>query len=258
MSNSPLVSYTKISPNRYSPRNHVIDTITIHCVVGQVTVQQLGSTFGTKTRKASSNYGIGKDGKVGMYVEEKDASWCTSSKSNDMRAVTIEVASNVIHPYAVTSAAYESLIKLVADICKRNNIKRLYWEGNKALIGNIKRQNMTVHRWFANKACPGQYLYERHPDIVKRVNALLGVGDTKVSKPVETPSSALPYLVRVSASSLRIRRGPGTNYSISGVAKPGIYTIVAEGNGVGATRWGKLKNGSGWISLDYAPKYNSK
>ena len=164
MSNSPLVSYTKISPNRYSPRNHAIDTITIHCVVGQVTVQQLGSTFGTKTRKASSNYGIGKDGKVGMYVEEKDASWCSSSKSNDMRAVTIEVASDVTHPYAVTSAAYESLIKLVADICKRNNIKRLYWEGNKALIGNIKRQNMTVHRWFASKACPGNYLYNKQSD----------------------------------------------------------------------------------------------
>ena len=138
MSNSPLVSYTKISPNRYSPRNHAIDTITIHCVVGQVTVQQLGNVFATRTRRASSNYGIGKDGKVGMYVEEKDGSMCSSSKSNDMRAVTIEVASNVTHPYAVTSAAYESLIKLVADICKRNNIKRLYWEGNKALIGNIK------------------------------------------------------------------------------------------------------------------------
>ena len=79
-----------------------------------------------------------------------------------------------------------------------------------------------------------------------------------MAKSLISPSSALPYLVKVSASSLRIRRGPGTNYSISGVAKPGIYTIVAEGNGVGATRWGKLKNGSGWISLDYAPKYNSK
>lgn len=175
MSNSPLVNYTLISPNRNSPRNHKIDTITIHCVVGQCTVESLGALFAKASRKGSSNYGIGKDGKIGMYVEEKDRSWCSSNAANDHRAITIEVASDTTHPYAVTDAAYKSLIKLLVDICKRNDIKELKWKGDKSLIGQVDKQNMTVHRWFANKACPGDYLYERHGQIADEVNKELGV-----------------------------------------------------------------------------------
>ena len=171
--NSPLVSYTRISPNRTSPRNHKIDTITIHCVVGQCTVERLGDIFAPSSKGASANYGIGYDGRVGMYVEEKDRSWCSSSKSNDHRAVTIEVASDTYHPYAVTEAAYNSLITLVADICKRNDIKELKWKADKSLIGQVDKQNMTVHRWFAAKACPGDFLYSRHYDIMNKVNKLL-------------------------------------------------------------------------------------
>ena len=173
MSNSPLVNYTKISPNKTSPRNHKIDTITIHCVVGQVTVERLGDIFAPTSRKASSNYGVGLDGKIGMYVEENDRSWCTSSASNDNRAITIEVASDTTHPYKVTDKAYNALIELIADICKRNDIKELKWKGDKSLIGQIDKQNMTVHRWFANKSCPGDYLYNLHSDIVSKVNAKL-------------------------------------------------------------------------------------
>lgn len=179
MSNSSLVDYTLISPNRTSPRNHKIDTITIHCVVGQCTVESLGAVFAPATRKGSSNYGIGKDGRIGMYVEEKDRSWCSSNAANDHRAITIEVASDTFHPYAVTDAAYKSLIKLVADICIRNGIKELKWKGDKSLIGQVDKQNMTVHRWFANKACPGDYLYERHGEIAAEVNKLLGVAGSK-------------------------------------------------------------------------------
>lgn len=174
MSNSPLIDYTKISPNKTSPRNHKIDTITIHCVVGQVTVERLGEIFAPVTRKASCNYGIGLDGKIGMYCEEKDRSWCSSSASNDHRAITIEVASDTKHPYAVTDKAYNALIELIADICKRNGIKELKWKGDKSLVGQIDKQNMTVHRWFANKSCPGDYLYDRHTDIMNKVNAKLG------------------------------------------------------------------------------------
>lgn len=182
MSNSPLVNYTKISPNKTSPRNHKIDTITIHCVVGQVTVERLGDIFAPTTRKASSNYGIGLDGKIGMYVEEKDRSWCSSSASNDNRAITIEVASDTTHPYAVTDKAYNALIELVADICKRNDIKELKWKGDKSLIGQIDKQNMTVHRWFANKSCPGDYLYNLHTDIMSKVNAKLGNSSSESQK----------------------------------------------------------------------------
>lgn len=172
--NSPLVSYTKISPNKTSPRNHAIDTITIHCVVGQCTVETLGNVFAPTSRQASSNYGVGKDGRIGMYVEEKDRSWCSSNSANDNRAVTIEVASDTTDPYAVTDAAYEALIKLVADICKRNNIKKLVWSTNKNdRINHLNGCNMTVHRDYANKSCPGDYLYNRHGDIANRVNAIL-------------------------------------------------------------------------------------
>lgn len=171
--NSPLVSYTQISPNKSSPRNHVIDTITIHCVVGQASVQGLGGWFAKVTTQASSNYGIGYDGQIGMYVEERDRSWCSSSSSNDNRAITIEVASDSYEPYKVTAPAYDALIKLLVDICKRNNIKRLLWRADKSLIGQISQQNMTVHRWFANKSCPGTYLYDLHPQIASQVNKQL-------------------------------------------------------------------------------------
>lgn len=174
--NSPLVNYTQISPNRTSPRNHVIDTVTIHCVVGQCSVETLGNIFAPASYKASSNYGIGPDGRIGMYVEEKDRSWCSSSGSNDNRAITIEVASDTTSPYKVTDAAFNSLIKLLADICKRNNIKSLKWKADKNLIGHPEEQNMTVHRWFNTaKSCPGEYLYNKHYEIAEKVNQLLGV-----------------------------------------------------------------------------------
>lgn len=122
--NSPLVSYTKINPNRTKNRNHAIDTITIHCVVGQYSVETLGSIFTPESRQASSNYGVGVYGRIGMYVEEKDRSWCSSNAANDHRAITIEVASDTTHPYAVNSKAYTEMIDLVTDICKRNGIKK--------------------------------------------------------------------------------------------------------------------------------------
>lgn len=184
--NSPLVSYTQISPNRTKNRNHPIDTITIHCVVGQCSVQTLGAVFAPTSRQASSNYGIGYDGKIGMYCEEKDRSWCTSSSANDNRAITIEVASDTTHPYAVNDKAYSALIDLCTDICKRNGIKELKWKADKALVGQVDKQNMTVHRWFSDTICPGEHLYNLHGKIAADVNARLGV----VSNPANPPVSA--------------------------------------------------------------------
>lgn len=202
MSNSPLVAYTKISPNKTSPRKHAIDTITIHCVVGQCTAESLGSLFAKPERQASSNYGVDKDGRIGMYVEEKDRSWCSSNSTNDHRAITIEVASDTTHPYAVNDKAYAALIELVADICKRNNIKELKWRGDKSLIGQVDKQNMTVHRWFANKSCPGDYLYERHDDIAAKVNAILNGGAAETEKPQESAKDVL-YRVQIGAFSVK-------------------------------------------------------
>lgn len=173
--NSSLATVKVLSPNHSGPRNHKIDTITIHCVVGQLTAKRVGEIFQSESKKASSNYGIGYDGSIGLYVEEQNRSWCSSSASNDHRAITIEVASDKTEPYAVTDKAYEALIDLVADICKRNGIKELKWKADKSLIGQVDKQNMTVHCWFANKSCPGTYLYERHSQIAKEVNAKLKV-----------------------------------------------------------------------------------
>lgn len=179
MSNSNLVTYTKLSPNRTKPRNHVIDTITIHSFVGQVTAKQgcNASAFVkyNPITGASCNYVVGHDGSIGLCVDEANRSWCSSKPSNDHRAITIEVASDTKPPYKVTDKAYDALIALCADICKRNNIKKLLWKGDKSLVGNVAQQNMTVHRWFANKSCPGDYLYNLHGDIAKKVNILLGV-----------------------------------------------------------------------------------
>ena len=178
MSNSPLVSYTKISPHRDSPRTHKIDTITIHCVVGQCNVEPLGELFQTKA--ASSNYGIGKDGRIAMYVEEKDRSYCSSSASNDNRAITIECASDTKEPFAVNDKVYAALIDLLVDICTRNGIPKLLWRADKSLIGQVDKQNMTVHRWFhSGKSCPGTYLYERMGKIADDVNKRLGVSENQ-------------------------------------------------------------------------------
>ena len=188
MSNSPLVSYTKISPNKTSPRNHKIDTVTIHCVVGQCSVETLGNIFAPASRQASANYGIGVDGRVGMYVEEKDRSWCSSNAANDHRAITIEVASDTTEPYAVNAKAYATLIDLLVDICQRNGITKLVWSTNKADRVNHKNGcNMTVHRDYANKSCPGTYLYERHAQIASEVNKRLG--STTTSPEPEKPAT---------------------------------------------------------------------
>ena len=197
MSNSPLVNYTKISPNKSSPRNHKIDTVTIHCVVGQCSVETLGNVFAPASRQASSNYGIGYDGRIGMYVEEKDRSWCSSNAANDNRAITIEVASDTKEPYAVNAKAYAALIDLLVDICKRNGIKELVWSTNKADRVNHKNGcNMTVHRDYANKSCPGTYLYERHAQIASEVNKRLG--STNIKPAPEKPSGGL-YRVQTGA-----------------------------------------------------------
>lgn len=196
MSNSSLVSYKKISPHKTTSRNHKIDTITIHCAVGQLSVQTMGDIF-SREREVSANYGIGFDGKIGMYVEEKDRSWCSSNADNDHRAITIECASDAKYPYAINAQVYESLIELCVDICKRNKIKELKWKGDKSLIGKVDQQNMTVHRWFANKSCPGAYIYNRLGKIAAEVNAKLNEETkTTTEKPV---TAKVTYKIQLGA-----------------------------------------------------------
>lgn len=200
MSNSALVNYTKISPNRTSPRKNKIDTITIHCVVGQCSVETLGAIFAPSSRQASSNYGVGYDGRFGMYCEEKDRSWCSSSAANDNRAITIEVASDTTEPYAVNDKAYAALLDLVTDICRRNGIKKLVWSTKKSeRVNHLNGCNLTVHRDYANKSCPGNYLYERQGAIAAEVNKRLGAS---AAEP-ETPSSGSGTLYKAQTGAFK-------------------------------------------------------
>lgn len=246
LSNSSLVSVTQISPNKNAPRNHKIDTITIHCYVGQIAAKNMLRYFARGDVKASANYVIGKDGEIGLCVPESDRSWCSSNAPNDHRAITIECASDTVSPYAINDKVMNSLIDLLVDICKRNDIKSLKWKADKSLIGKIDKQNITVHRWFANKACPGDYIYTRLGSIAEIVNS-------KLEHPKQTD---VPFTVKVDINDLNIRKGPGTDYISTGKQTgKGVFTIVEVKGGIGSTcGWGKLKSGAGWISLDHAKR----
>ncbi len=236
--NSPLVAYTKLSPNHSGQRTHSIDRITPHCVVGQATAERICDCFISPDRQASCNYGIGTDGRVSLCVEEKNRSWCSSSRENDQRAITIECASDTSAPYAMNSKVYESLVKLCTDICQRNGKKKLLWLADKTKTLNYapKADEMvlTVHRWFANKSCPGDWLYSRLGDLAARVTTALGSTPTETD-PAQEPSKAELYRVRKTWADAKSQKGA---YKILANAKacadknPGYSVFDTDGNSV--------------------------
>lgn len=184
--NSPLVAYRHISPNKNSPRSQPIQKITIHHTAGVISIENLGDWFAKSSTQASSNYGVGNDGRVALYVEEKDRSWCSSSPANDHQAVTIEVSNSTAGgQWPVSDKALAATIELCADICRRNGIDRLNYTGTAA--GNLTRHDM-----FTNKDCPGPYLSGRLPFIVDEVNVRLG----QTVKLTLTVSSAIEILYK--------------------------------------------------------------
>lgn len=232
MSRSGLVTYTAITSNKSKGRGgKKIDKIFIHHMAGNLTVKQCGNVF--KTRAASAHYGInGKN--IGCYVDEADTAWHCGNWSYNQRSIGIELANDqgASGNWHVSDKTIQTCIILVADICKRNGIKKVNYTGD--LSGNL-----CMHYWVASTACPGPYLKKKFKYIATEVNKLLGNKEA-----VDTP-----FLVKVKVSDLYIRRGPGTDYSTNGFIKPGTYTIV-ETKG----KWGKLKSGVGWICLDYTTK----
>lgn len=339
--NSPLVGYTNISPKKTKNRKYDITRITPHCIVGLWTAKKGCDYFATTDRDCSANYVVGSDGVIGLSVDEKDRSWCSSNADNDNRAITIECASDASHPYAFPTITYNKLIDLCEDICRRYGKTKLLWFGDKdkTLAYNPAANEMvlTVHRWFAAKSCPGDWMHERMDDLANEVTKRLGgttttnkeetkeetntsfptcpftvqvlvsdlnyrstgsmsgvvkgqtgkgtftivevkdgwgklksgvgwiylentsyvkVGKTVADATITTkePETFEPYAVRVKIKDLNIRKGPGTNYGKNGICPVGVYTIVAESDGAGASKWGKLKSGVGWISLDYVTK----
>lgn len=254
--NSSLVDCTVKSPNHSGARTHKIDRITPHCVVGQLSAESIGGCFTKQSVQASCNYGIGKDGRVCLVVDEANRSWCSSSNANDQRAITIECASDKTEPYTMNSAVYNKLVKLCVDICKRNGLKKVLWISDKAksLAYSPKSGEcvLTVHRWFANKSCPGNWLYNRMGQLAADINAGLGnstgTGSTSTGTTTGTVTNfpATPFTVKVLIDDLNIRKGAGMNYAVTGkYTGKGIFTIMEVKNG-----WGKLKSGAGWIYLE--------
>ena len=164
MSNSSLVNYTKLSPHKRT-RTRKISKITIHHMAGKLSVERCGNVF-CGTRVASSNYGVDSDGRIGMYVEEKHRSIASSDTVNDDMAVTIEVANDGGANWHVSDKALQKTIELCVDICKRNDIERLNFTGD-------KNGNLTMHKYFAATACPGPYLESKFQYIADEVNKLL-------------------------------------------------------------------------------------
>lgn len=205
MSNSKLVSVTVHSPNHSGKRTHSIDRITPHCMVGQMTAKACGDLFSHSSRQASSNYGIGTGGEIGLYVDEDKRSWCSSSEANDQRAVTIECASDTKSPYAMNSKVYASLVRLCVDICKRNGKKKLIWFGDKSKTLNYSPKSdemiLTVHRWFANKSCPGDWLFNRLGKLAQEVTAQLSGTTEPAQDPAGEPAKGKLYKVQCGAFS---------------------------------------------------------
>lgn len=213
MSNSSLVNHVHLSPNYTPMSNKKNEVIVIHHMAGKLTVEQCGNVFAPSSRKASSNYGVDSNGRIGLYVEEKNRSWATSSKAIDSRAITIEVANSVAGGnWPVSDKAMASLINLCVDICKRNGIKKLNYTGDKS--GNLQ-----MHRWYAPTGCPGEYLASKFPYIANEVNKRLN-GNTTPS----LPEASGTYTVQKGDTLSSIARKYGTTYQklaeLNGIQDP--------------------------------------
>lgn len=244
--NSPLVDCVKMSPNHSGKRTHRIDRITPHCVVGQCSAERIGDCF-PAGREASCNYGIGYDGRVCLIVDEANRSWCTSSNANDQRAITIECASDSTHPYAFKDACYKKLVKLCIDICQRNGIKKMLWINNKEKALNYEPKAgegiFTVHRWYANKSCPGDWMYNRMGQLCDEVNAGLNGCSYNPSE----QGTVVNYQAKVIADDGLNCRDEPNGTILMAYPNGAILTITQEKNGWGFT-------GAGWVSLQWVEK----
>lgn len=226
--NSPLVSYTKISPNRNSPRNNTIQAIVVHHMAGVMTLEQFGNLVANPAREMSANYAIDSQGRIGLFCEEKDRSWCSSSAKVDNRAITIEVSNDVYgEPWSISEAAYASLIKLCADICKRNGIKKLEYLGN--LNGTLLR-----HCDIVPTQCPATWIKNHTKELCDKVNALI---NEPVGLYTKTLTTGTPIYAEI---------GKPATGKITVATK---YTIVEE-KVVDYVKYGKLKSGVGWVELE--------
>lgn len=230
--NSQLIDCTVLSPNHSGQRTHKIDRITPHCVVGQLSAESIGACF-PNGRGASCNYGVGYDGRQCLIVEEKNRSWCTSSAANDQRAITIEVASDKTAPYAFTNEAYAGLLELCIDICKRNGISKVLWFADKDKSLNYAPADgecvLTVHRWFANKSCPGDWMYQRMGQLAAEINAALPKDGGSVDVVIKVPNDGQTlYRVQCGAFSKKAN----ADNMLAAIKAKGIDAFITQVDGL--------------------------
>lgn len=233
------MSYSKLT-QKYVPahssnytkgrRGYKICKLTIHHMSGVLTGEQCAKIFQNSKRNASANYCIGYNGDIVCSVEEENRAWTSSSAWNDCQAITIEVSNNKMGgKWTISNASWKSLVKLCVDICKRYKFKLKY--------DGTKNGSLTRHNMYADTDCPGPYLQSKFPDLVKEVNAELDKKE-KFKK----------YYIKVTAYSLNVREGAGTNYKVVKSIKKGEKWLIRdEKNG-----WGKIR--IGWIKLSYTKK----
>lgn len=225
MSNSPLVQCVKISPNRSSPRQGTIHLITIHCMAGDLSAAGCGEWMAMPSTQASSNYGIGTDGSIGMYVEESDRAWTSSNQTNDNNAITIEVSNDTREPnWHCSDKAMASLVLLCADICRRNGIPELRFDPSDASHPTTPNGNMTLHKWFKNKACPGPYLESNMAKIASEVNKLIQSGSTSYTWDSATASGNMTGNMTGNAA---VNTNPTLNVDISNLSP---FVVTASPN----------------------------
>lgn len=285
---SPLINFTRLSPNNNKPRNSQIRRLTPHCVAGNLTVEAiLGlARFSNydSTNGASCNYAIGSDGRVGLGVEETNRSWCTSSSINDNQAITFEIANNGPGPdWSMSEEAINKFLDMSVDIAKAYGFKKIAYKDKPSNIQSSQIELwiktwapenamvITLHSWYANKACPGPYLIRQLPWLVGEMNKRLnGNASEKFVREGATPPKEIippfestntinefkPYLAKIMVSALNIRKGPDVNSSVvkTLVNDKNSYTIIEEAEGPGAAMWCKLKSGLGWVSKDFISK----
>ena len=183
MSNSKLVNKTILTNKNYDKGRdgHKIKKITIHHAASVISIEALGKLMKNGSRQVSSHYGIGNDGRIGQYVEEKNTAWTDGNWTSNCTSVTIETSnSKTGGKWLVGDKALNSLIKLVADIAKRNNLGKL-----------VKGKNVTWHRMYASTTCPGDYLLSKMDYIVKEANKI------NEATPTPTPTPSKYNLTRV-------------------------------------------------------------
>lgn len=258
---SPLSSYTKLSPNKTSPRKSAIKRLTPHCVAGNLSIESclgLSNFMTARSPGASCNYAIGSDGRIGLGCIESDAAWTSDSSINDNQAITFEIANSGGAPnWLMTDLAINSFVKLAVNICRFYGFKKVHYEDKPSEITTrvqvedwIKTWEkpdemiITLHRWYAAKACPGQYFVSKIPDIVSKINFELSI-------------ELVPYQIKITAGTLNMRYGPGTNFPIikTFIDNKDIHTIIEESTGLGAKKWGKIASTDGWIALDFTAIY---